>query len=94
MDHVTLEKLVDKTGSKFVLATFLMKRMRELQNGAPPLIENAEEMTIEAIAVKEILENKVELLLGKKALRLREEKQIDEIETTPVQWTDNLLTSQ
>ena len=94
MDHVTLEKLVTKTGSKFVLATFLMKRMRELQNGAPPLIENADDLNEETIAVREILEDKVELLLGKKALRLREEKEIEEIGTTPVQWTDNLLTSQ
>ena len=56
MDHVTLEKLVTKTGSKFVLATFLMKRMRELQNGAPPLIENADDLNEETIAVREILE--------------------------------------
>ena len=70
---INIEELVAKAGGPFKLVTLFQKRMRELQGGAPPLVDPAGK-TLQEIVAAEILENKTWLLPASEAKRLREER--------------------
>ena len=52
-------ELIDKVGGKFKLTALIQKRMKELVQGARPLIEDAEGKTMLEIVVQEILQDKI-----------------------------------
>ncbi|MBI3830244.1 MAG: DNA-directed RNA polymerase subunit omega [Planctomycetes bacterium] len=70
MEPELLDKLLTKVGSKFKLVSLYQKRMRELVRGLPPLTET-DTMDPWDIAAKEILNNKVDLIIGEEAERIR-----------------------
>ncbi len=67
LDINTEEELVQLVGGKFKLTSLIQKRIVELNRGALPLVEEEEndELTgmsrLRKIAIKEILEGKIEL---------------------------------
>jgi|TARA_B100000929_G_scaffold289670_1_gene280909 DNA-directed RNA polymerase subunit omega len=67
LDITTEEELVQLVGGKFKLTSLIQKRIVELNRGALPLVEEEEndELTgmsrLRKIAIKEILEGKIEL---------------------------------
>ncbi|MCK4518668.1 MAG: DNA-directed RNA polymerase subunit omega [Candidatus Omnitrophica bacterium] len=60
MIDVSLEELLKKTGSLYKLVNLASKRALQLNEGAPPLIKSDEKMKYPAIALKEILEGKID----------------------------------
>ena len=56
-----LERLTQKVGGRFRLTTLLQKRLVELVNGSPPLVDLPASDFLE-IALREIEEGRVELL--------------------------------
>lgn len=61
MNHNRVIELTDKAGGIFRLAVLLQKRVRELVNGAPSLVETDEEDPID-IALLEIEADAIELV--------------------------------
>ncbi len=59
MAQYPTEKLIDKVGGRFLLVALLQKRVRELQNGARPLVQTTAKTSIKEIALQEIWEGKV-----------------------------------
>jgi len=57
-----LEKLTQKVGGRFRLTSLLQKRLAELLKGSPPLVDLPGKDYF-AIALREIEEGKIELLL-------------------------------
>lgn len=51
--------LIKKLGGRFKLASLMQKRMVELMQGARPLIEDTEGLTMMEIAVQEIKQEKI-----------------------------------
>jgi DNA-directed RNA polymerase subunit omega len=58
------EDIINKVGGRFKLTALIQKRWKELMMGARPMIEPGR-MTPMEIAVREIIEGKVEPLMGK-----------------------------
>lgn len=52
-------ELVNKVGGKFRLSSLIQKRMIEIMQGARPLIEDTEGLTMMEIAIREIVEDKI-----------------------------------
>ena len=59
LDELNSDEIVKKVGGRFKLTALVQKRMDELLQGARPLIENAEDMTMLEIVVQEILQDKI-----------------------------------
>ena len=51
--------VVNKVGGRFKLSSLIQKRMLEIMQGARPLIEDTEGLTVMEIAVREIIEDKI-----------------------------------
>ncbi|HTL53136.1 MAG TPA: DNA-directed RNA polymerase subunit omega [Planctomycetota bacterium] len=64
MDPATLDAIFRKVGGKFKAVTLFQKRMRELMNNAPPLVEVKDNMTLDQIVTAEILQDKITLTVG------------------------------
>lgn len=60
MDSTKIWELADKTGGVFKLTVLLQKRVQELVNGAPKLVETFESDVLK-IALQEVMEGKIEL---------------------------------
>jgi DNA-directed RNA polymerase subunit K/omega len=79
MEAFELESLLTKSGGKYKLVTMCQKRMRELQRGLPRLVE-IDSTNLWDIVSKEIMDGKVELLMGDDAEQARKELAIREAE--------------
>lgn len=82
MNPETLDSMLTKVGGKFKLVALYQKRMRELVRGLPPLVE-CESMDPWDLAAKEILNTKVELIVGEEAEKIRREIAAREAEESP-----------
>lgn len=72
MDRTKVMELADKAGGLFRLTVLLQKRVRELVNGARPLIETEETNPIN-IAMREVEEEAIELVdLSEEELKVLE----------------------
>lgn len=72
MDRTKVMELADKAGGLFRLTVLLQKRVRELVNGARPLIETEETNPIN-IAMREVEEDAIELVdLSEEELKVLE----------------------
>jgi DNA-directed RNA polymerase subunit K/omega len=82
MEPRELETLLTEVGGKFKLVTLFQKRMRELQRGLPRLVldENA---TVWDTVTAEIMEGKVDLIMGEEADQMRKELAAREAEEAP-----------
>ncbi|NQT82496.1 DNA-directed RNA polymerase subunit omega [bacterium] len=58
MADIACEKALTKIGNGFILTTILAQRVKELRQGAKPLVETTSEIPIE-IALQEISAGKV-----------------------------------
>lgn len=56
--------IVNKVGGRFKLSSLIQKRMLEIMQGARPLIEDTEGLTMMEIAVREIVEDKIAIDYG------------------------------
>ena len=74
MENLNLElyDLSQTAGGRFRLVTLMQKRLRELQQGAPPLIENIENLADYEIVAEEIRQKKIWLITGKEAEDIRD----------------------
>lgn len=59
--------IVNKVGGRFKLSALIQKRMLEIMQGARPLIEDTEGLTMMEIAVREIVEDKIAIDYGTSA---------------------------
>ena len=66
-----LDVLVEKAGGRFSLVTLIQRRMRDLQRGAPPLVERTSGNLMQA-AVEEYYRDKIWLV--EEAEKLREDR--------------------
>lgn len=53
------DEIYDKVGGSFRLSVLIQKRMKEIMEGARPLIEVTKGKTLMEIVVEEILEDKI-----------------------------------
>lgn len=60
MSFLPLDKLLEKVDSRYKLILVAAKRARELSDGAPPLIEADENSKPTTIALKELLNDRLE----------------------------------
>ncbi|MEI6233520.1 MAG: hypothetical protein WCT04_10735 [Planctomycetota bacterium] len=79
MEPKELEGLLNKVGGKFKLVTLYQKRMRELQRGMPRLTI-IDSQNLWDIVTKEIMETKVDLVMGDEAETMRKELALKETE--------------
>lgn len=82
MDPVTQEKLLRKAPSKYRLVSLMQKRAAELMRGMPALVEGTAGELWPTI-VQEILTDKILLVTGEDAERLRREIAVREAEEVP-----------
>ncbi len=61
LEELKSERLVNKVGGRFKLASLVQKRMGELMQGSRPLIENTGSMTLMEIVLQEILQDKISI---------------------------------
>jgi DNA-directed RNA polymerase subunit omega len=59
LDELNSDEIVKKVGGRFKLTALVQKRMDELLQGARPLIEDTDDMTMLEIVVQEILQDKI-----------------------------------
>lgn len=57
-------ELVNKLGGRFKLSALIQRRMLEIMQGARPLIEDTEGLTMMEIAIREIVEDKITIDFG------------------------------
>ncbi len=81
MEPKELEGLLNKVGGKFKLVTLYQKRMRELQRGMPRLTV-IDSQNLWDIVTKEIMDTKVDLVMGEEADAMRKEIALKETEET------------
>ena len=79
MEPKLLDQLLTKVGGKFKLVTLYQRRMRELVRGLPPLVEAEGADHWDTVAA-EILEGKVDLIIGEDAERIRKDAAAREAE--------------
>lgn len=79
MEAADLEALLDKVGGKYKLVTLYQRRMRELQRGLPRLAD-VDSQNIWDIVSTEILQSKVDLLMGEEAEQMRKDLALREAE--------------
>jgi hypothetical protein len=72
MEPRTQDQLLVKVGGKYKLVSLFQKRMRELIGGLPPLV-TGDVSDIWATVTAEVLTDKVALVTGEEAERLRKE---------------------
>lgn len=53
------EDIILKVGGRFKLTVLIQKRMKELMQGARPLVDRPQGMTDMELAIQEILEDKI-----------------------------------
>lgn len=70
--NLDLYDLSVAAGGRFRLVSLMQKRLRELQQGAPPLIENSESLEDYEIVAEEIRQKKIWLITGQEAEDIRE----------------------
>ena len=71
MENLDLDELTRIIGGKYSLVSLMQKRLRELQLGHPPLIENTEALAMFEIVAEEIRQKKIWLVTGEEADKLR-----------------------
>ncbi len=59
LDELKSVEVVNKVGGRFKLAALVQKRMAELLQGARPLIEDTQGLTLLEIVAQEILQDKI-----------------------------------
>jgi len=64
IEELKSTRLVNKVGGRFKLTALVQKRLDELVQGARPLIEDAEGMTMLEIVIQEILQDKITMDTG------------------------------
>src|SRR6266700_869690 len=79
MEPRQLEELLNKVGGKYKLVTLYMKRMRELQRGMPRLVA-VDSTSLWDVVSKEIMDAKVDLVMGEEADIMRKELALRESE--------------
>jgi hypothetical protein len=79
MEPKELEGLLNKVGGTFKLVTLYQKRMRELQRGLPRLADTTS-LSLWDIVTQEIMESKVDLIMGEEADQMRKELALREAE--------------
>jgi DNA-directed RNA polymerase subunit K/omega len=79
MEAKELESLLAKVGGKYKLVTLFQKRMRELQRGLPRLVET-DALNPWDVVAKEIMDSKVDLIMGEEAEQMRKEVAQREVE--------------
>ena len=72
MEARELELLLAKVGGKYRLVTLYQKRMRELQRGLPRLVLLDSTNNWDVVS-KEIMDSKVDLIMGEEAEVMRKE---------------------
>jgi DNA-directed RNA polymerase subunit omega len=82
MDPQTQVKLLNKIGGRFKLVSLVQKRQRELMRGLPALVEGPPH-DLWRIVTEEILTDKVQLITGDEAERIRKEQAARETEGSP-----------
>jgi len=53
------DEVVNKVGGRFKLTALIQKRMMEIMDGAPPLVERYGHMTDLEVIIQEILQDKI-----------------------------------
>lgn len=64
IEDLKSEDIVKKMGGRFRLTALIQKRLKELMQGARPLIEDARDKTHMEIVVQEILQDKIAVDIG------------------------------
>ena len=72
MDKLDIDKLTEVVGGRFKLTYLIQKRMRELERGHPPLIDDVEGKHSIEIAAEEVARGTIRLVTGEEAKKLRE----------------------
>jgi DNA-directed RNA polymerase subunit K/omega len=72
MEADTQDKLLAKMKSKYRLVSLIQKRMRELVGGQPALVQG-DPGDLWSIVTREVLEGKIELVVGEEAEKARKE---------------------
>jgi DNA-directed RNA polymerase subunit omega len=57
--NALLSKALKTVQSRFLLVNLLTKRIRQLKDGASPLVEHSDHLVVEEIALQEIAEGEV-----------------------------------
>jgi DNA-directed RNA polymerase omega subunit len=57
--NALLSMALQKVQNRFLLVNLLTKRIRQLKDGAPRLIEGGDNLSVEEIALQEIAEGKI-----------------------------------
>ena len=74
------DELIAKAGGRYRFVSLVQRRMRELQRGMPPLVE--QRASLLATAIEELRQDKIWLVSGDEAEKLEEERVEDLPETT------------
>lgn len=69
-EGLDLDILVEKAGGRFKFVTLIQRRMRDLQRGAPPLVERSTGRLMQT-AVEEYYQDKIWPVQGEEAEKLR-----------------------
>jgi DNA-directed RNA polymerase subunit K/omega len=75
--NLYLEDLSRETGGRYLLVTLMQKRLRELQHGQPPLVENIKGLLPHEVVAEEVRQGKVWLITGEEALEIRRERHLE-----------------
>ncbi|MBN2180883.1 MAG: hypothetical protein JW715_03130 [Sedimentisphaerales bacterium] len=59
IDELKSDRLINKVGGRFRLTALVQKRLGEILQGARPLVEDIEGMTMLEIVIQEILQDKI-----------------------------------
>lgn len=59
MKYSLLSEAVKVVPNHDVLINLISKRVRQLRNGAEPLVQSLEKLTLEDIALREVIEKKI-----------------------------------
>ena len=59
IEELKSTEIIDKVGGRFKLSALIQKRMRELMEGARPLVGDIEGKTRIQIVIQEIMEDKI-----------------------------------
>lgn len=59
MKYTLLDEAVKVIPNSGILINLISKRVKQLRNGAEPLVHSLEKLTLEDIALKEIIEKKI-----------------------------------
>lgn len=62
---IPIDKLLEKTGDRYTLATVVAKRAKQISEGATPLLELEKPHKPIFIAIQEVLEDKIEFYEAK-----------------------------